>query len=301
MDNFGLIMSYYYIGRIHEDNHNLDSVAFNFRISDSLYQLTKDPFPELRHIYGFLVNYYKQNKDLNNQLLYVERLLEADSILDINEIYLNTSILKEYDIPQLKQEQASLATQLTEERSTSRRMRFFIVAVTLVFLIVILWFYLRQRRLKQRFDELMSQNKTIYEHKEVKPEDSKELDLPEDIVETLLTRLQAFEEKGGFLDSELSLRSLAKVFGTNDSYLSKVVNHYKQVNFSNYLKELRLNYVIERLKVDSDLRKYTISAIAKEAGFKNETTFSRAFYKKTGMNPSYFIGKLEKLDLSVSN
>ncbi|WP_159025502.1 AraC family transcriptional regulator [Aquimarina sp. Aq78] len=41
-------------------------------------------------------------------------------------------------------------------------------------------------------------------------------------------------------------------------------------------------------------RKYTVQAIAQEIGFNNSEAFSKAFYKKTGIYPSYFIKKLEK-------
>ena len=35
-------------------------------------------------------------------------------------------------------------------------------------------------------------------------------------------------------------------------------------------------------------------AIAQEVGFNNSESFSKAFYKKTGIYPSYFIKQLEK-------
>jgi AraC-like DNA-binding protein len=37
-----------------------------------------------------------------------------------------------------------------------------------------------------------------------------------------------------------------------------------------------------------------MSAIAEEIGFNNAQTFSSAFYKKTGIYPSYFINQLNK-------
>ena len=37
-----------------------------------------------------------------------------------------------------------------------------------------------------------------------------------------------------------------------------------------------------------------VQAIAKESGFNNTESFSKAFYKKTGIKPSYFIRELNK-------
>lgn len=53
-------------------------------------------------------------------------------------------------------------------------------------------------------------------------------------------------------------------------------------------------FVIDKLNEDSIFRKYTVQAIAQEIGFNNSEAFSKAFYKKTGIYPSYFIKELEK-------
>jgi len=73
-----------------------------------------------------------------------------------------------------------------------------------------------------------------------------------------------------------------------------VINHYKKESFSSYLNSLRIVYAVEKLKADTSFRNYTIAAIAKEVGFNNPESFSKAFYKKTGIYPSYFMNKLNK-------
>ncbi|CAM1363503.1 helix-turn-helix domain-containing protein [Tenacibaculum xiamenense] len=87
---------------------------------------------------------------------------------------------------------------------------------------------------------------------------------------------------------------MASKFDTNASYLSKVVNHYKQTSFSNYINQLRIEYCIEQLKNNKLWRKYTIKAIANEVGFNKAESFSKAFYKYTELRPSYFIKELKK-------
>jgi AraC-like DNA-binding protein len=59
---------------------------------------------------------------------------------------------------------------------------------------------------------------------------------------------------------------------------------------------LRVKYAFERLKDDSIFRKYTIKAIAQESGFKGAESFSKEFFKKYGVNPSYFIKELNILN-----
>jgi AraC-like DNA-binding protein len=40
-----------------------------------------------------------------------------------------------------------------------------------------------------------------------------------------------------------------------------------------------------------------MEGIAKEVGFNTAESFSKAFYKRTGMKPSFFINELKKKNL----
>lgn len=42
------------------------------------------------------------------------------------------------------------------------------------------------------------------------------------------------------------------------------------------------------------VRKYSMTGIAREVGYKNRNSFAEAFYRKTGIKPSYYIKQLEK-------
>ena len=59
-----------------------------FKKSDSIYEETKDVFPELRKVYENLIDDAKAKDDIKNQLLYIEKLLKIDSILD-SDFYLH--------------------------------------------------------------------------------------------------------------------------------------------------------------------------------------------------------------------
>ncbi len=87
---------------------------------------------------------------------------------------------------------------------------------------------------------------------------------------------------------------MAKSFGTNSTYLSKVINLKKDKNFSQYINDLRIDYTIHLLKENPRIRKYTIKAIASECGFKSAESFSKGFYKKYGIYPSYYLKQLDE-------
>ncbi|WP_416337329.1 helix-turn-helix domain-containing protein [Galbibacter sp. EGI 63066] len=76
------------------------------------------------------------------------------------------------------------------------------------------------------------------------------------------------------------MNSLAKELNTNSTYLSKVINNSKQINFSNYINNLRIEYAIEKLTGSEQFRAYTIQAIAEESGFGTAQSFSSSFFIK---------------------
>lgn len=117
--------------------------------------------------------------------------------------------------------------------------------------------------------------------------------ISEEALEHLLTELQKFEEKQEYLTPNINAKDLAKSFGSNSSYLSMVVNTYKQKSISQYINDLRIDFAIDKLQSDPIFRKYTIKAVAQEVGFNSSEIFAKKFYKKTGIYPSYFIKKLE--------
>jgi AraC-like DNA-binding protein len=112
-------------------------------------------------------------------------------------------------------------------------------------------------------------------------------------IQDIKLKLERFESNKGFLKKNITVDSLAKDLGTNRDYLSKSVNELKGKNFSQYLNELRINYIVEELKTNNVLIKHTVSALAEDIGFNNSESFSNAFKKITGTLPSYYIKLLQ--------
>jgi AraC-like DNA-binding protein len=117
----------------------------------------------------------------------------------------------------------------------------------------------------------------------------------EDIVNQILKKLTDFESSKGFLESNITIQTISESFETNNKYVSKIVNIYKEKTFIQYINDLRIEYALTSLKEDNKLRKYTIQALAIEFGFNNSESFSAAFHKKTGIKPTYFLKQLEDL------
>ena len=83
---------------------------------------------------------------------------------------------------------------------------------------------------------------------------------------------------------ELSLESLAEIFGYSPTYLSKMFQKYAKINYREYVQNIRL----ERASKELTTTDHMINDIALNHGFANSKAFANAFRKKYGMLPSDF-------------
>lgn len=119
-----------------------------------------------------------------------------------------------------------------------------------------------------------------------------EQQVPLKTIQTILRKLKEFEDNKEYINQNITLSTLAKKFNTNTSYLSKIINNYKDNSFSNYINSLRISYVEKNLQANKTIRKFTIKAIAEEAGFSSTDSFSKVFFKIKGVKPSEYIKNL---------
>lgn len=98
---------------------------------------------------------------------------------------------------------------------------------------------------------------------------------------------QEMERNLFYLDSELSLTSLAQALDMHPNSLSKIINDGVGKNFSDFINDYRVHAVIDRLK-DSKYDHITLLGISFECGFNSKTTFNRVFKNVTGKTPLDF-------------
>src|SRR5690606_15696837 len=155
--------------------------------------------------------------------------------------------------------------------------------------------YRKRKTYQKRYRELLSQNNKEAEAiPEVSSQEREDSGVPDDIFKEIEKGLAKFEESQKFTDPDITLSSLAKKLNTNSTYLSRVINTTRGVNFSKYLDHIRISHMVRRLREEEKLRTYVIEAIAEEAGYKTAQSFTRAFYRQTGIYPSYFLKKLKE-------
>ncbi|GAA0713676.1 hypothetical protein GCM10009430_05750 [Aquimarina litoralis] len=291
-DTSDIIEIYFYLGKSHLGLFEKEKAITYFKKVDSVVQNTGYLTAEIRPAYQHIIKYYKSKKDKNNQLFYINRLLYSDSILSTNFRNLNTKISKEFDTPILLAEKEKLIASLAKENTRISTKNIIISGLLLLALGVAGFYFYRQRLYKKRFLKLVAdQSSNTNEKANTKDATAA---ISKEIIAHLLECLQQFEDKQEYLDPDINMVNLAKRFDSNSNYLSKVINKYKGKNFAQYINDLRVAYVIDKLKNDPIFRKYTVVALAQEIGFNNPESFSKAFYKNTGIYPSYFIKELLK-------
>ncbi|MFK7747813.1 MAG: helix-turn-helix domain-containing protein [Kordia sp.] len=294
-DFSNLSIGYHYLGKVSEVQNNQKKMMSYFKKVDSIYEETGYAYPETRGSYEKLIHFYEKNNDSKKQLFYVKRLLKIDSILNKRYRYISSSMHKEFDTKNLLTEKNILEIKLKKSKESENKSikNIYILIILLLSISIILIINYRKRKIyKRKFLELLNQidtPKSTKEESKNKIESISDLDIDQNIINNILNKLKIFEEEKGFLRKGITLNSLAKQCYTNSKYLSKIINKYKENTFRNYINNLRIEYVVRELKENKNFRKYTVKAIADEAGFSNSESYARAFFKFTGIHTSYFI------------
>ncbi|WP_299764647.1 AraC family transcriptional regulator [uncultured Dokdonia sp.] len=276
-------------------NRKEEAIQF-IKKADSLYQITDDEFEELGEGYQLLINHYKEVEDADNQLLYLNKLIEFDRKISSNYIEIGNRIEQEYTMPQLLAEKDEVILKLNIKNKSEKRNKYTIILVLVILLVVIVYYirtnYLNKKRFKTLQERFKEQKTTIETLKRVPEKEKVALDLEEKQIKLISNGLLEFEQAHGFLDDTVTLKSLAETLKTNSSYLSKYINSVKETNFTTYISDLRVHYATHKLQEDAKFRSYTIEAIASEVGFSNTRSFTNHFKRVTGITVSYFMKKL---------
>ena len=190
-------------------------------------------------------------------------------------------------------------SKIGKQIESHHKILFLLAAGTFLFLLIaLIYYYIVRSKFNLANVEFEALN--ITKEYEQKLSDQQK-DLKESLVYTisektenqLLSSLESFEKSKDVRDPNLSLLALAKLLNTNTTYMSEVINKHKGKNFNNYINELRINYIVEKLIQNPEYRQQKSSFLAEKSGFTSRTTFSTIFKSVTGKSPTQFINELK--------
>lgn len=246
--------------------------------------------PDVRESYELLIKYYTDKGDTNKQLLYINRLLEVDSIINHNYKNLSQKIFKEYDAKKLIRAKTEIENKMIWRNSIA----YGTASILLVISIIGIRKHRRKSKYyKQKFEELMNANSN--EKTFVSKTTDNDLEINPEIIETALKNLEKFEKTKKYLEKDMNLSKIAAYLKTNTKYASKIILKHRGKKTIDYINDLKIDYVIELLKTENKYRNYTNKALAEEVGFGSTQNFTRAFKNRTDISPTYFVHKINEM------
>lgn len=296
----------YNLGTAYDGLKNKEKAVETYIKLDSNIQKTDVTFPELRSVYTYLIDYYKEKDNIEKQLYYIDRFLKIDKKLDEQFRYLSTELPKKYDTPNLLQEKENIINELKKKKF----LFYVVIGIMTLLLLILLFLYCKSRKAEKKHQKIAQdlihsveqrhETKPVAQEDEILIAESKQQEekviknTPEEVTQNILKELQYFEKKQHFLKKGITLSNLAQSINTNTAYLSEVINTHKEKNFTGYLNDLRIDYALKRLVEDKWFRSYKLAAIADELGYNSSQAFTAAFKKKTQTTLSIYIKEIEK-------
>lgn len=283
---------------------------------DNEYNKTKKLDPQFRSAYEILIKYNDSIGNKNKQLEYINKLMILDQSYEKNYKYLYPKINKEYDTQKLIEEKAYIERSMKVQRNV-------LIGTIIICIVVIILIVLRYYRLKKmyrkRFNEIINELNEKENQKssslEIDSQQNKTIDNQDDnnidyynkipgmkpsFIQNVLTKLEKFEKEEQFLNPQISQKSLSELVGTNSTYFSKIINTYKGKKFGAYITDLRLDYIIHKMRTDLTLLDADIKELARISGFTNAESFSVNFQKKFKIKPSYFLKMMKEEKFKTS-
>ncbi|TVZ55723.1 AraC-like DNA-binding protein [Lutibacter sp. Hel_I_33_5] len=234
-------------------------------------------------IYDILTNLYFEDNKIDSAFKYSKLTLKELNYINKRKNKVNQPHYL-YDFKK--------ATELNQAilKSENKNQNSFVLTILIlgILLIILMLFFINKA--KKSSLRIIEMNKQL-DKKESTPK--KEYNIDKKLEDEILQSLKELETSKDFLKTDFSINMLAKKLNTNKTYISYIVNKAKNQSFTQYLTEVRINYLINQLKEDKNFRNYTIKALAQEIGYTNASAFTRVFKIYKGVTPSEYIKSLE--------
>ena len=254
----------------------------NFKMAEDIADVSNF-FTLKQEVYNSLMELYKKT-DNKEYIKYNELNQKLNKDEEHNRKIIADDLIKTFRKKQLA------------NQSNFQKSKFIIIGGCIFIVLLTIGIYLFKRKQDHKklkaineIDPLLSIEKQIPNKKDI----SKEY-MSEATENSILKSLRDLEKSHFYLNKDISLNSVAAELSINQRYLSYVINKHSTKDFASYINELRINYIIERLKNDEGYLKYKISYLADQCGFSSHSRFTVTFKKVTGISPMHFINSLQE-------
>lgn len=292
-------LAYIYLSKSYQQQ-NQDAKAIQYLQKLDSATNSSNYTQEIREGFELLKKYYSEAGKKTELVNLLEKWITYEEVRQEKFHKLDREIVKKYDIPKLIEEKEVLINKAIDEGKSSRTK--LILLGLFVLISVSLIYFFKYRRKKEEYEEVLKVqsevlNEQIGKVKELekkKTSSGPKQELSKELKKEILTKLVKFEQNLEFLKNDLTLVKASKKLNTNSTYLSRVINEEKKMNFANYVNSLRISYCIKEIDNNKKFRQYSVSSMAQEIGFNNIQSFAKAFSKHMGMNPAEYVKSFEQ-------
>ncbi|WP_125721694.1 helix-turn-helix domain-containing protein [Flavobacterium ustbae] len=271
------------LANVYASINDSKNAVLNYKKAEEIADLS-DYFALKQEVYNSLMEFYKK-RDTKKYVFYNEKNLKLSEAEKQSRKAMADNLFK------------SLEKNQQHSESEYQQNKYVILGVSVLLILITIGFYIYKRKQDhKKIRAFIANNKPIHMPETTlapKRDTAKEY-MSEATEKSILKSINEFEASQFYLNKTLSINSTAAELNINHRYLSYVINKHKSKDFASYINELRINYIVDRLKNDSDYLKYKISYLAEQAGFSSHSRFTITFKKITGVSPLTFITYLQK-------
>lgn len=255
---------------------------YNFKMAEEIAEASNF-FALKQEIYNSLMEFYKKT-DTKKYIKYNELNLK----LHKDEEH-SRKIIADELIKTLRKKQ--LANQSNYQKS-----KLIIISSCVFIVLLTIGMYVYKRKKDYKLENSITESEPLphIEKQIIAKKDSTREYMSVTTENSILKSLKELEKSHFYLNKDISLNSVAAELSINQRYLSYVINKHSTKDFAGYINELRINYIIDRLKNDDSYLKYKISYLADLSGFSSHSRFTVTFKKVTGISPMNFINHLQE-------
>ncbi|WP_413533213.1 helix-turn-helix domain-containing protein [Empedobacter brevis] len=258
---------------------------------------------------------YQESKEWFDKAYRIAKIKKLpNSILKINEERLNYGIYdkverqKFYDeINEINQQKliefnsySVRNLEKNQKKYTTNRNLFivFIVFISILLLLIVYMNRVNRKKIKRNFEKTIANLENNHHNRHAVDLDAIDRNENNSSImsikkeKELLMKLDHFEKRIEYTSKKFTFSNFISSLETNSKYANYIIKKHRNKNFNDYLNELRIKYILEKLYNNPEYLNYKISYLAEISGFSTHSHFTKVFKSITKISPSEFIKEL---------
>ncbi|KMQ69844.1 hypothetical protein ACM39_02030 [Chryseobacterium sp. FH2] len=283
-DNNNFYLAYFYIRYAAAEIKlkNINSALIYINKSKTLADKMADKNLELQ-IDEVFDEYYTLNKEVKKADSIKKRIIDNGILVSNSKETAAKNILKK------------TKNEIKTEKKVS--LLFIIISILLIVFTLFIGGYknYQNKKIKIQYEKIIDDFEKV-KNKEIQSVSSKvnttsKEPLSEKKTTELLQKLEEFENSEIFTGKNFNISNMAIIFNSNTKYINYLLQNYRGKNFSDYLNNIRIRYIIKKMINNPEYLNYKIDYLAEITGYSSHSRFTQMFKKEMKISPSEFIAQ----------